>query len=187
MNPALAAFQHGPSHLALRHSFLPLFGRKALGVYLSSQTAIIQKHLTAWLTAATRGPTEARDLVRALNQETSQSVFCGPYLDDQATFNKWYTDLTNGFLSAPIYLPGTNLWKAVEARKKVCGRGRGVTEALCVEREIAWDNAPICGTPWPRRSSLPSPLSASAQSRAWRPARPPHASSTSGRSASTRS
>jgi cytochrome P450 family 710 subfamily A protein len=31
------AFMHGPRHKALRHSFLQLFGRKALGLYLHLQ------------------------------------------------------------------------------------------------------------------------------------------------------
>ena len=138
----LAAFQHGPRHLALRHSFLPLFGRKALGVYLSTQMAIIQKHLSAWLAGALKGPAEVRDLVRALNQETSQSVFVGPYLDDPASFTQWYTDLTNGFLSAPIYFPGTTLWKAVEARKKVVAALTVVCQRA--KLNMAQGGTPVC-------------------------------------------
>jgi sterol 22-desaturase len=137
-----AAFQHGPKHQELRHSFLPLFNRKALGVYLGEQTAIISAHIKRWLSAASAGPAEARTLLRDMNQETSQvraselvflfphvtdvtsasalqHVFVGSYLDDPAQFSRWYTAITDGFLSVPIYFPGTTLWKAVDARKKV--------------------------------------------------------------------
>ena len=39
------AFLHGPDHKALRKSFIALFTRKALGVYVGKQDAIIQRHL----------------------------------------------------------------------------------------------------------------------------------------------
>ena len=32
--------------------------------------------------------------MRALNQETSQTVFCGPYLDDPKAFGKWYLQVS---------------------------------------------------------------------------------------------
>ena len=37
LGDANIAFSHGPKHKALRASFLPLFGRKALGMYLHMQ------------------------------------------------------------------------------------------------------------------------------------------------------
>ena len=36
------AFLHGPEHKALRKSFIALFTRKALGVYVRKQDQIIQ-------------------------------------------------------------------------------------------------------------------------------------------------
>jgi sterol 22-desaturase len=62
---------------------------------------------------------ESRDIMRTLNQQTSQTVFVGPYLDDPSSFGKWYLQMTDGFLSLPVYFPGTALWNAVRAREKV--------------------------------------------------------------------
>lgn len=53
------AFLHGPDHKALRKSFIALFTRKALGVYVGKQDAIIQRHLQVrWraMQASTRTP-----------------------------------------------------------------------------------------------------------------------------------
>ena len=76
------AFTHGPKHKALRASFLPLFGRKALGVYLQFQEHLIRTHIDKWLRATAGAAVEVRELCRELNQETSQTVFVGPYLDN---------------------------------------------------------------------------------------------------------
>jgi hypothetical protein len=46
-------------------------------------------------------------------------VFVGGYLDDPVSFSKWYNAITDGFLSIPIYFPGTSLYKAVRARNNV--------------------------------------------------------------------
>ncbi len=43
------AFMSGPEHKALRKSFLALFTRKALGLYVLKQDAIIRKHFDEWL------------------------------------------------------------------------------------------------------------------------------------------
>jgi cytochrome P450 family 710 subfamily A protein len=48
------AFMHGPPHKALRRSFLALFTRKALGVYVRKQDAVIREHLTEWMAAAAK-------------------------------------------------------------------------------------------------------------------------------------
>lgn len=111
------AFMHGPEHLALRKSFLELFTRKALGVYLEIQEKAIHKHISMWLKA--EHTAEMRTRVRDLNVETSQSVFVGPYLDEPQKFSEYYLLMTEGFLCLPIYFPGTSLYKAVQARHKV--------------------------------------------------------------------
>lgn len=73
------AFMHGPEHKALRRSFLALFSRRALSMYVEQQDVVIRTHLTAWLAAAEArpGPVEVRDMVRDMNCATSQAVFIG--------------------------------------------------------------------------------------------------------------
>lgn len=71
------AFMHGPSHKALRKSFLALFTRKALGLYIEKQDAVIREHLALWMEDL--GAQEMRLKVWAMNAETSQSVFVGEW------------------------------------------------------------------------------------------------------------
>ena len=112
------AFMTGSALKALRKSFLNLFTRKALGVYLSIQERIIHQHTNTWLREG-KVDAEMRTRVRDLNLMTSQTVFVGPYLEDPERFSKLYLHITEGFLSAPINLPGTGLWKAIRAREEV--------------------------------------------------------------------
>ncbi len=73
------AFIHGDIHKALRRSFLALFTRRALGMYLALQEAEIRKHLAEWV--ALGREIDIRTYVRDLNLRTSQRVFLGPYFD----------------------------------------------------------------------------------------------------------
>lgn len=57
------AFLHGPEHKALRKSFIALFTRKALGVYVIKQDAIIQRNLQVRRAAAWRTRARARMLL----------------------------------------------------------------------------------------------------------------------------
>ncbi|KAK4536809.1 hypothetical protein CDCA_CDCA09G2834 [Cyanidium caldarium] len=130
------AFKSGVEHKALRQSFLRLFSRKALGVYLSIQERLIRQHIAAWMQetqsaedGAARAPLEVRTRVRDLNLMTSQTVFVGPYLQDRERFCRDYLYITQGFLSFPIALPGTGLWRAIQARRRIM---RALTE--CVRR-----------------------------------------------------
>lgn len=120
------AFMHGPDHKALRRSFLALFTRKALSMYVRQQDAIIRRHVAAWLERAGKasGPEEMRMLVWAMNAETSRDVFVGPYLDDDAVraeFGRRYRDMTDGFLAFPLKFPGTAVWRAMKGRHYVIG------------------------------------------------------------------
>lgn len=69
------AFMHGPDHKALRKSFLALFTRKALSIYVQKQDVIIREHLEEWMKSPE--PRELRLAVRDMNAETSQEVFVG--------------------------------------------------------------------------------------------------------------
>uniref|UniRef100_A0A6T8Q4F7 sterol 22-desaturase n=1 Tax=Chlamydomonas leiostraca TaxID=1034604 RepID=A0A6T8Q4F7_9CHLO len=121
------AFLHGPDHKALRKSFLALFTRRALSVYIARQDQVICAHLKRWLAeqgADEKGaraglPTEMRVLIRDMNAWTSQEVFAGPYLDDPAerdAFGKAYMDMTDAFLAFPLCVPGTAVWKGRQGR-----------------------------------------------------------------------
>jgi cytochrome P450 family 710 subfamily A protein len=113
------AFMQGPGHKELRKRLLPLFTKKALGVYLNIQEKAIREHLANWVKVSE--PQKMRDLCRDLNVDTSQSVFIGPYLsaDEREEFAKNYMMMNEGFLAFPLCVPGTALWRAVQARKKV--------------------------------------------------------------------
>lgn len=114
------AFKHGPEHRALRKSFLSLFTRPALGVYLSLQQDLIREHMTQWI--AQNEFAEYRIKLRDLNLITSQTVFIGPYLPSPAERDEFchnYLLMTEGFLSFPLAFPGSGLWNAVRARHKI--------------------------------------------------------------------
>jgi len=117
------AFQHGPAHKAIRKSFLSLFTPKALGVYVARQDEVTKRHIAAWLASPelSGGFGEMRDKIRDLNQETSQEVFVGPYLPPslREEFSEHYRNMTDGFLSLPLPLPGTRVWKGMQSRKAV--------------------------------------------------------------------
>lgn len=111
------AFLHGPEHKALRKSFLALFTRKALGVYVRKQDEIIRKHIEEWM--AMGGKDEMRPYVRDLNAFTSQEVFAGPYLDnaeEREKFSEAYKAMTEAFLAIPLCVPGTAVWKGRQGR-----------------------------------------------------------------------
>eukprot|EP00879_Flechtneria_rotunda_P008606 GHRR01009018.1.p1 GENE.GHRR01009018.1~~GHRR01009018.1.p1 ORF type:complete len:552 (+),score=155.86 GHRR01009018.1:234-1889(+) len=118
------AFMHGPDHKALRKSFLALFTRKALSMYVQQQDGIIRQHIAAWMEAqeANPGPVEVRDMVRDMNANTSQRVFVGPYLDDPKVAKKFtdaYLDMVKGFLTFPLKFPGTAVWRAMKGRQYI--------------------------------------------------------------------
>ncbi|KAF8056740.1 CYP710A1 [Scenedesmus sp. PABB004] len=120
------AFMHGPEHKALRRSFLALFTRRALSMYVEQQDGVIRAHLSAWLAAqaAAPGAREVRDLVRDMNCATSQRVFIGPYLDDPAVaarFTSSFMDMVAGFLTFPLKFPGTAVWRAMKGRQYILG------------------------------------------------------------------
>lgn len=113
------AFKTGEEHKLLRKSFLSLFTRKALGVYLKVQERIIRESLAEWFQDPQEQ--EIRFRVRDMNVLTSQQVFCGPYFESREQgleFNQNYQLMAEGFLSFPIDLPGTGLNKAMKARHR---------------------------------------------------------------------
>lgn len=59
-----------------------------------------------------------------MNAATSQHVFAGPYLDDEAErakFSAAFMDMTQGFLAFPLCMPGTQVWKGKQGRLFILG------------------------------------------------------------------
>jgi cytochrome P450 family 710 subfamily A protein len=113
------AFMHGPSHKSLRAGFLALFTRKALSSYIATQYELIQEHMRLWLRETDGGYQEMWPKVRLMNTLTSQKVFLGDNLKDHELFTNLFLKMTQGFLTLPIYFPGTGLWNAVRAKEKI--------------------------------------------------------------------
>jgi len=132
----------GASHKALRTRLLPLFTKKALSVYLEIQERTVRKFLNEWMTLGKE--MEARWFVRDLNMTTSIDVFVGPYVDAKirSEMAQNYFKMNEGFLTFPIYFPGTTLWKAVRAREKLVEQ---LTKFVTASKQaIAKGKAPEC-------------------------------------------
>jgi len=100
-----------------------LFTKKALAKYVAVQEDCIRRALDSWLKEADIGNDrqEMRPLIRDLNLETSQKVFLGPYLtaDKRKKFCDDYLKMNNGLLCLPWAFPGSTLWYAIRARKRI--------------------------------------------------------------------
>jgi len=94
-------------------------------MYLIVQENIARKHLANWL-KQTQETGEDHILMRAarfLNMDTSIRVFCGNHVTEEAVLeiNDKYWLITNSLelVNFPFALPGTKIYKAVQARKRV--------------------------------------------------------------------
>ncbi|CAK9146675.1 unnamed protein product, partial [Ilex paraguariensis] len=105
----------GQQHKDLRRLIAPNFTPRALSNYISIQQIIILKHLksciqsTSSTTSTTKLPITLRTLIRDMNLETSQAVFVGPYLNQEAVrqrFNKDFNFINVGLMKLPINFPG---------------------------------------------------------------------------------
>jgi len=115
------AFLHGPKHLALRRSLLPLFTKRAMSTYLKIQEEKIRKHLDVWVERTKQNPRPIRIGARDINIDTSLEVFIGTYMSasDRVEFQKLYLKMNEGMLCFPVAFPGSTLWKAIKAREKL--------------------------------------------------------------------
>ncbi|XP_021839046.1 cytochrome P450 710A11-like [Spinacia oleracea] len=98
---------YGQEHKDLRRRIAPNFTPKALATYSDIQQLVILKHLTRWV--ENNDPKVAlRVLARDMNLETSQTVFVGPYLDEEKRegFKVDYNYFNVGVLALPIDIPG---------------------------------------------------------------------------------
>uniref|UniRef100_A0A0D6R5R9 sterol 22-desaturase n=1 Tax=Araucaria cunninghamii TaxID=56994 RepID=A0A0D6R5R9_ARACU len=113
-------YMFGEEHRQLRRRFAPNFTLKALGVYVAIQENDIRKHISKWIEICSSNnnkPIALRTLCRDMNLETSQNVFVGPYLSEEAReqFNRDYTLFNTGLMALPIDLPGFAFYKARHA------------------------------------------------------------------------
>jgi len=94
-------------------------------MYLIVQESIARKHTGEWLKQALETGKD-HVLMRAarfLNMDTSMRVFCGNHVSEEAVLeiNEKYWLITNSLelVNFPFALPGTKIYKAIQARKRV--------------------------------------------------------------------
>lgn len=135
----LRVFLTGKGHVDYRRGLNTLFTRKALGLVLTSnskrtpltllrtyvgiQDTVIRKHLNNWLKAAAADPSPQPIMMvaRYLNMDTSLHVFAGRHIPEHAgrEINDKYWAITQSLelVNFPFALPGTKIYKAIQARK----------------------------------------------------------------------
>ncbi|KAJ7823578.1 cytochrome P450 [Mycena olivaceomarginata] len=114
-------FLTGKEHVDYRRGLNNLFTRKAIGMYITIQDAITRKHFDLWKVDFGTTPQPLMFPARFLNMDTSLRVFCGNHIPDEATkeINDKYWDITKALelVNFPLPLPGTKIYKAIQARK----------------------------------------------------------------------
>lgn len=92
-------------------------------MYLRTQDVISRKHFAKWLADSAVDPTpkEIMMTARNLNMETSIRVFCGNHVPEKAAIeiSEKYWAITRALelVNFPWALPGTKVYKAIQARK----------------------------------------------------------------------
>ncbi|KAL0328967.1 UNVERIFIED_CONTAM: cytochrome [Sesamum calycinum] len=101
-------YMFGQQHKDLRRRIAPNFTPRALQTYTDIQQRIILKHLVSWCNKSKGQSIPLRILCRDMNLETSQTVFVGPYLNEESRkrFNVDYNFFNVGLMKLPIDLPG---------------------------------------------------------------------------------
>ncbi|GJN06413.1 hypothetical protein PR202_ga24142 [Eleusine coracana subsp. coracana] len=122
-------YMFGQEHKDLRRRIAPNFTTRALSTYAAIQQRVILKHLHKWLDDRKENQVpflRIRDPCRDMNLETSQTVFVGPYLDDEAreAFERDYHLFNVGVMAVPVDLPGSAF------RSKARMRAGGEPECL---------------------------------------------------------
>ncbi|KAL6544923.1 hypothetical protein OROMI_023785 [Orobanche minor] len=101
-------YMFGQEHKDLRRRIALNFTPTALQAYTNIQQRIILKHLLGWCDSSGNKSILLRLLCRDMNLETSQTVFVGPYLDEESRtrFNVDYNFFNVGLMKLPIDFPG---------------------------------------------------------------------------------
>lgn len=123
LEPTNWVFLSGKVHVEYRKSLNVLFTRRALAIYLKVQEQLYKKAFKEWVSHTEDGHKPYMLQVRNLNMETSLRVFCGNYLPADACqeiSDKYYL-ITRALelVNFPLAVPGTKVYKAVQARKMV--------------------------------------------------------------------
>ena len=108
----------GPRHTAMRRSFIKLFSRKSVSMYLTIQDKVAREYMQKWNNRAGE-ELDLRDHLREFNAKSSQSAFVGPFLKDPDHFQELMYIMGQGFRGVPISLPGTRVWQTNRAREEV--------------------------------------------------------------------
>ena len=69
----------------------------------------------------------------------------GPYLkaEEREGFGEHYKNMTDGFLSLPLPLPGTAVWRGMQSRKKI----------MALLRRCAAESKKVRAAAWPRHTA----------------------------------
>lgn len=114
-------FLNGKRHVDYRKGLNTLFTRKALGIYLGIQEEIYRDYFNRWVSDPDPNPKPYMMPFRDLNMDTSLRVFCGKYIPDegakQVSDNYWLITVALELVNFPLALPGTKVYKAIQARK----------------------------------------------------------------------
>ncbi|CAN1145804.1 Cytochrome P450 710A1 [Linum perenne] len=141
-------YMFGQDHKNIRRQIAPNFTPRALSTYTSLQQIIIIKHLKQWEKLCSDDPTHnisLRLLAREMNLETSQAVFVGPYLSQEARarFKEDYNLFNVGSMSLPFDLPGFAFRKAIRAVDRLAATLAESTKQ-CKQRMAKGDEEPTC-------------------------------------------
>ncbi|KAF8602682.1 cytochrome P450 sterol C22-desaturase [Ceratobasidium sp. AG-I] len=114
-------FLSGKVHSDYRRVLNQLFTRKALSIYLAHQDAISRKYFAEWLEDTSTEHKSSMVTMRNLNMEASLRVFCGEHIPVEAakeiSDQYWLITQALELVNFPLALPGTKVYKAIQARK----------------------------------------------------------------------
>ncbi|KDQ54835.1 hypothetical protein JAAARDRAFT_60295 [Jaapia argillacea MUCL 33604] len=114
-------FLTGKVHVDFRRGLNTLFTRKALGIYVTIQDVISRKHFAKWLADSSETHQPIMMTARDANMDTSLRVFCGKHIPDHAAQEiadkYWAITVALELVNFPLALPGTKVYKAIQARK----------------------------------------------------------------------
>ncbi|KAL0321358.1 UNVERIFIED_CONTAM: cytochrome [Sesamum radiatum] len=137
-------YMFGQQHKDLRRRIAPNFTPSALQTYTDIQQRIILKHLVSWCNQSKGQSIPLRILCRDMNLETSQTVFVGPYLNEESRkrFNVDYNFFNVGLMKLPIDLPGFAFRNARLAVERLVQTLAGCTEES--EKKMKSGEEPTC-------------------------------------------
>jgi sterol 22-desaturase len=92
-------------------------------IYIGIQESVARKHIAKWISKAEEEKKSQPIMMTArfLNMDTSLKVFCGDHLPEEAVIEisdkYWLITQALELVNFPFALPGTKVYKAIQARK----------------------------------------------------------------------